>query len=240
MMEKSLKFGTRKYKRAGTCHGIARRDDRKHNQKRHDDFADRFYAVLDAGNNDEEGRQYEEDKTDFSAERISDIIREKTVRSHGGGFSGQISGTISDHPAAYHAVIREYQHGYHRVDPAADRKPFFVAEGTKRADRALAGHPPYRRFRYDHGVTEGQHQYQVHQQEYSASVLRGKIREAPDIAQSDRRACHSENIPDIAGEGCLLFGGFFYFSGNDIFLIHGCLRFSSYRPRRNRSLFGWQ
>ena len=81
--------------------------------------------------------------------------------------------------------------------------------------RALAGHPAQRRFGNDHGVAKGDSQQDVDEQKNAAAVFCGQIREAPDIAQPDRRTGGGQHESEFAGKRAALvvsFHVFFLFS----------------------------
>ena len=98
-------------------------------------------------------------------------------------------------PAAYNAVIRQNQRRYCRRYPAEGSKMLvYVFVCT---DNTFTGFSSDSYFGYHESEAECYSKYEVDEQEDSAAVLSGKIRESPYVSQSDGRTGCRENESDF-------------------------------------------
>ena len=191
--------------RPGPGDGVSRNDDGKHHQNGHHDFGDPFHAVADARKDDRQREDGEDDKADLRRSTIGDERREIAVRGQLLAVPGNVFRQIPDDPAANDRVIGHDEDGDDGVDPAAEREPALFAKGRESAHRALLGHPAQSRLRHDHGIAERERQQNVDEQKDAAAILGRQIRETPDVAKANGRACGRQHKADLAGERAPLF-----------------------------------
>lgn len=76
-----------------------------------------------------------------------------------------------------------------------------LPEMMKSSDRTLSRATSERGLRNDHRIAEGDGQQKVGQEEDASAILCRKVRESPNIPETDSAACDSQHIPHFAGKG---------------------------------------
>ena len=69
------------------------------------------------------------------------------------------------------------------------------------SDRTLSRPASKCGLRNDHRIAEGDGQQEVGQEEDASAILRGEVRESPDIPEADSAACDSQHIPHFPRKG---------------------------------------
>ena len=121
----------------------------------------------------------------------NEAAKESVSLCRGGRAAGKIGCQILEDPAADGAVVGQNHHGNNagdQADPAPLRMNDFIG-----SDGALCGLSADGDLGGQQSKAKGQSQDNVGQQENTAAVLGCQIRKAPDIAQTDGRACRSQN-----------------------------------------------
>mgnify|MGYP002511576078 CR=1 FL=1 len=156
-------------------------------------------AGVDALIDHEGGGAQEEDEPDDGLHGRGDETAEEAVSFRcGGGAAGEEGKQVLEDPAADGAVVGQDHHGDdtgHNADPAPLGVQDFVG-----GERALAGLTADGDLGGQQSKTKGQRQNDIDQQEDAAAVLGCQIGETPDVAQTDGRACRSQNKAQRTGE----------------------------------------
>lgn len=172
------------FRRAVERQGIDCNADRQQDEHRHHEFADALDTLFHAEHDDRSRCKEEDQEEDRRLTGIPDKAGEEgAVTACRGTLSGSEGRQIFQHPAADHAVIRCDDNRHEGCQPA-ERREFPVDAGIS-ADDALSGSSADCDFRDHQREAEGDRENQVDQKKDAAAVLRRKIREAPDVAESD-------------------------------------------------------
>ena len=187
--------------RTGQRDGVTGHHDGKHDEYRHHDLGYALDTILDAGENDGKDASGEDDEPEFSRHAVRDESAEEGIRRKHFRITGEVFEEVTGDPAANDAIVRQDQHRDDSIDPAACGKEAALPEMVESSDRALSRPASKCGLRNDHCIAEGDGQQEIGQEEDASAILRGEVRESPDIPEADSAACDSQHIPHSPRKG---------------------------------------
>ena len=173
--------------RAGKGQRVDGQRDGHDDERRHHDEIGFLDAAFDAERDDDEGSRHEDRHEHEARHGTRDEPCEISVAGDGGRL-GDIGERIFGHPAADDAVVRRDDEG-HEGRQDADGQ-VLTPEMGEGADRRQLRAATERDFENQHRYAEREDEHDIGEKEHASAVLGRKIREAPHIAQADRR-CRS-------------------------------------------------
>ncbi len=171
------------------CKRINRDADYYDEQGGHHEFGGLFYALINAQHNYSGRNAHIQQEPKQGLPFVGDKAREIIARARFGDIAATaeyVGECVFCNPTAYNAVVREDDYGYSRRYPAEEAEAFVkLAVCEKRAHARFAADGD---FRCHEREAECHRQHNIYKQKKSAAVLCGKVREAPEVAQTHGRA----------------------------------------------------
>ena len=164
-------------------------------QQRHQDDG----AALDSPSNpagDDEDRDRHEQQVPAGGIPAGRDLAEEAGRVAAEAGEQSVPG-VAKGPARDHGVVGQDEKATEDKEHA-QRSPGVAAEVGERQDRALLRAPPDRELRQHDRQADQRHHDDVQEDEGRPAVLGGEVREAPHVAQADRRSDGGEHEAETA------------------------------------------
>ena len=179
--------------------GIQSDDEDQDNENRHHELRYLFNALFNTAHNDNSRDADEDEEPDDRFDRHTDIIGKERIVCHGRCLTADKADHIFDDPSADGRIVGQNDRRNDRGKPADPGET--AVERTECIDRRFAGLTSDGNLCDHQRKAEGNCKDDVDEQEHTAAVFCCKIREAPDVAETDGRACCGKDKSELTCKG---------------------------------------